>query len=245
MNYYYGKTIEAAIEDGLKDMGLDKNNAEIVVIDEPAKGVFGLGSKKAKVGIEAKKTDADRATEFLNGLFDLLNVPTTMETKEEDGKIFIDLITTQSSTLIGYRGEMLDAIQTLAGAVANTNNGEYKHVVVNCENYREKREETLKELAVRLANKAIKTRSVVNLEPMNPFERRIIHSALTGMENVKTESQGVEPKRYITIIPDNVRTYNKKGDRYNKDKKSNKSEMIKTTQKTSGFGTFLGNSLKK
>ena len=251
MEYFYGKTVDSAIEAGLKELGISKEDAIITVIEEGAKGVLGFGGKKAKVGIEVKKSDAKRVDEFLKGLFDILNFPVVTDIKEEEEKITINLESTKSSALIGYRGEILDSIQTLAGAVANIGNEENKRVVVDCEIYRQKREETLKALALRLAEKAIKYQRAVSLEPMNPFERRVIHSTLSEVEHVKTESQGVEPKRYIVIIPDNVKQRSDKKDNkgYRKDRNSSKSgfksEMIKTTKKTSGFGTFLGNSLKK
>ena len=146
---------------------------------------------------------------------------------------------------------MLDALQTLAGAVANIGNDEYKRVVVDCENYRAKREETLKDLANKLALKAVKTGRKVTLEPMNPFERRVIHSTLSENEEVKTESQGNEPNRYVVIIPNNLKSYSndknnrqKKG-RYDKGaKREPKEEMIRGEKKPLGFGTFLGNSNK-
>ena len=252
MSYYYGKTVDSAIEEGLKDLGVTKEQVEITVVEEPVKGVLGIGSKKAKIKMEVKVEDSKRASDFLDGLFDLLKVSATTEVVEDGDKIVINLITTSSSTLIGHRGEMLDALQTLAGAVANIGNDEYKRVVVDCENYRLKREDTLKDLAKKLANKAVKTGRKVTLEPMNPFERRIIHSALSNNEEVKTESQGNEPNRYIVIIPNNLKPYSKdRNDRRGKgkfDKKDRtrapKEEMIKGEKKPLGFGTFLGNSQK-
>ena len=249
MYYYFGKTCDEAIEAGLKELGVTEKEVIITRFNEGTKGVFGIGGKKAKVGLELKAEEGKRAVEFLEGIFEFLNVPVSADLSEDDDKILINLITTSSATLIGYRGEMLDALQTLAGAVANIGRDEYKRLVVDCEGYRQKREETLKGLAERLAQKAIKSGRKVTLEPMNPFERRIIHSALSENENVKTESVGSEPNRYIVIIPNNLKPYEKKkGDYKNRDKKDNKggfkSEMIKTTKKTSGFGTYLGNSLK-
>ncbi len=248
MEYFYGKSVESAIEAGLKQLGITKEDAEITVIEEGAKGVLGIGGKKAKIAIEVKKSDETKVEEFLKGLFDILEFPVVTEIKSDEEKMQINLESTKSSALIGYRGEILDSIQTLASAVANTGKTEYIRVVVDCENYRSKREETLKALALRLADKAIKNQRTVSLEPMNPFERRVIHSTLSEIEHVKTESQGVEPKRYIVIIPDNVKPYEKRENKrgYNKggSKGGFKSEMIRTTQKTSGFGTFLGNSLK-
>ena len=246
MQHFYGKTVESAIETGLQDLNLTKEDAIITIVDEGAKGVLGFGGKKAEVIIEAKKDNVKRATDFLDGLFELLNIPVSCEVNEIDDKIVYNLITTSSSSIIGYRGETLDAIQTLAGAVVNIGNEEYKRVVVDCEGYRQKREDTLKALALRLADKAVKSGRPVTLEPMNPFERRVIHSALADSETVKTESQGVEPKRHVVIIPNNLKKNDKKGFKNKKEKQSGfKSEMIKITTKTSGFGTFLGNSLKK
>lgn len=247
---FYGKTLEEAIEIGLKELGVTEEEVIITRVAEGVKGVFGIGGKKAKVLIELKAEDKKRTVDFLDGIFDFLNVPVSIEAVEEENKLNINLLTTSSATLIGYRGEMLDALQTLAGAVANIGKDEYKRVVVDCEGYRQKREETLKALAERLASKAEKTGRKVTLEPMNPFERRIIHSALTNNENVKTESIGTEPNRYVVIIPNNLKPYDKKRSNSkwdNNDKKSKggfKSEMIRTTKKTSGFGTYLGNSLK-
>ena len=250
MNYYYGKTVDSAIEAGLAELGIEKEDAIIKVIEEGTKGFLGLGGEKAKVSIESKLDSKKRVCDFLDGLFELLKIPAQAEAEETDERINVTLITTASATLIGYRGEMLDALQTVAGAVANIGRDDYKRVVVDCENYRDKREETLKNLALHLAQKAVRIARPVTLEPMNPFERRIIHSALSDVADVTTESQGVEPNRYVVITPNNVKPYEKRD--YKKSRKDSKkdvkggfkSEILKTTKKTSGFGTFLGNSLK-
>lgn len=257
---FTGKTIENAIENAVKELGVKKEDLKVTVIEEGNKGVLGIGAKKARINVETKQDDGKRAADFLDGLFNILKINAATELKEEDETIYINLISATSSSLIGYRGEMLDAFQTLAGAVANIGNEEYKRVVVDCENYREKRQETLKALAERLANKAVKLGMKVTLEPMNPYERRVIHSALSDYEGVKTESQGAEPNRYVVIIPDNLKPYEKRNrsDRYERRDNRNgrgkddrrgrssgfKSEMIKSNKKTSGFGTYLGNSLK-
>ena len=112
---FTAKTVEEAIENGLKEMGLTKDKAEIKVIEEPTKGFLGIAAKKARVEIEAKKTDGERAVEFLNGLLDLMNVNAKSNLTEEEEKIIIDVITDNSSSIIGYRGEVLDALQNLAG----------------------------------------------------------------------------------------------------------------------------------
>ncbi len=255
-NEWTAKTIEEAVSLGLKELNLKKEDVEIVVLEEPSKGFLGLGAKLAKVKLTKKKTDGDKACDFLDGLFEILKIKaTTQLVDENDEKIVINLISTDSSNLIGYRGEVLDSFQTLAGAVANKEKEVYKRVVVDCENYRDKREQTLIQLAKNLANKAIKTGRKITLEPMNPFERRIIHSALSEFEGVKTVSEGKEPVRYIAIIPDNYdpskaeRRSFKKGNKGGKGKKFDKRKEqteSKPVAKKQGFGggVFLGNSLK-
>ena len=235
MNFteFTGKTVDEAVEKGLKELGLTKETAEIRVLEEGKKKLF--GSVKARVEIVAKEvevvaetpvveveeaeevevlensasesgelTDGERAVEFLEGLFEILNITATTELVSEGDKIEINVTASNTNSIIGKRGVMLDAVQTLAGAVANTGRDEYKRVVVDCENYRENREETLKKLAKNLADKAIRLEKKIKLEPMNPYERRIIHAALSEVEGISTQSEGKEPNRYIVIIPANA-----------------------------------------
>ena len=227
---FTGKTVEDAIEDGLKQLNLTKEQAEITIIDEPVKGL--IRTKKAKVKIIKKISDGERAIEFIDELIEKMNFHATTELKDEGEKIIINLITTSSSSIIGYRGEVLDAFQTLAGAIANIGRDEYRRVVVDCENYRGKREETLKNLAQRLAEKAVEKGRKVSLEPMNPYERRIIHSALAESADVKTVSEGKEPNRFIAIIPNNLRPYEKK-ERYGNNNRDYKGDR---NNRSSGGG---------
>lgn len=202
----YGKTVEEAVEAGLKELGLEKDNVEIEVLEEPVtKGLIFKKTTQARVKITKKASDAERAVNFLEGLFDLINVHATTEIVRDDDKICINLTATNSSFLIGYRGEVLDALQSLASAVANIGREDYKRLVVDCEDYRAKREETLTQLANRLAEKAVRTGRKINLEPMIPFERRVIHTALVDHAEVKTESEGKEPNRYVVIVPNDLR----------------------------------------
>ena len=117
---FTAKTIAEAIRVGLEEMGLTEDQADVEVLEEPTRGILGIGSKKAKVRISKKKTDGERANDFVNGLFEIINMPATTELQEDENGIVINVITTTSSSVIGYRGEVLDAIQCLAGAVANT-----------------------------------------------------------------------------------------------------------------------------
>ena len=144
----------------------------------------------------------------MEGLLKILNVEAEVELVSESEKVEINVKSNDTTAIIGKRGVMLDALQTLAGAVANTGRDEYRRVVVDCENYRDNRENTLTKLAGNLAQKAIRLGKKIKLEPMNPYERRIIHAALSEIEGVKTVSEGKEPNRYIVVIPENLEDEN-------------------------------------
>ena len=223
MNYteFTGKTVEEAVEKGLKELGIAREDAEIRVLEEGKKKLF--GSIKARVEIAAKNqaqeetatpvvasekaegsTDGERTVVFLEGLFKLLKITACTELVAEGEKVEINVTAANTTAIIGKHGAMLDAIQTLAGAVANTGRDDYKRVVVDCENYRENREATLNKLADNLAEKAMRLGRKIKLEPMNPYERRIIHAALSEKEGVATTSEGKEPNRYIVIVPNNL-----------------------------------------
>ena len=199
---FTGKTVDEAIEEGLKAQGITLDEAEIVVLDEGKKKLF--GSVKARVLVKKKETDAQRAVEFIDGLMEILKISAVGEIAKEENEIVIEINTTNSAKVIGKHGDMLDAVQCLAGAVANTGRDEYIKVVVDCENYRQQREQTLVKLAEKMAAKAVEKGRKLNLEPMTPYERRIIHSALSESTEVKTVSEGKEPNRYIAVIPNNA-----------------------------------------
>ena len=229
---FTGKTVDEAVEKGLQELGLTAETADIRVLEEGKKKLF--DAVKARVEIASKTeeksedeevakaeeiavntakeipvaaedaTDGERTVTFLEGLFSLLNITACTELVSEGEKIEINVTAANTTTIIGKHGGMLDAIQTLAGAVANTGRDDYKRVVVDCEDYREKREATLNKLAENLAQKAIRLGKKIKLEPMNPYERRIIHAALSEREGVSTASEGKEPNRYIVIVPDNL-----------------------------------------
>lgn len=221
---FTGKTVDEAVEKGLKELGVTAEQADIRVLEEGKKKLF--GSIKARVEIAVKEieaetaeevkaeakapvasnggTDGERTVAFLEGLFELLNIKACTELVSEGEKIEINVTAVNTTAVIGKKGVMLDAIQTLASAVGNTGREDYKRVVVDCDNYRESRENTLNKLAENLAQKAIRMGRKIMLEPMNPYERRIIHAALSEREGISTESEGKEPNRYIVIIPENL-----------------------------------------
>ena len=265
-NVFEGKTVDEAIENGLISLGVTSDEIDIEVLEEGKKKLF--GSVKARVRLKIKSTDSDRAVEFINGLLKIMDVEGSAEKISDEESVVIDVKTPNSSRVIGKRGDVLDAIQCMAGAVANIGRDEYKKVVVDCENYRAQREETLKKLALKIAAKAEETGRKVILEPMASYERRIIHSALVENGNVKTVSEGKDPARYIVVIPNNANP-NDRGIRYGeknrrdggrgrdrdsrrgrgdrkgrRDNKGSSNGGAKKGKKEIHFGTFLGNSGK-
>ena len=279
---FTGKTVEEAIALGLSETGLTEETAEITGLDEGGKGF--LKKTKARVEVSKKRTNGERAVKFLEELLDRMEIVAKVSLVSEEEKIEINVVAESSASVIGYRGEVLDALQSLAGAVANMGNKTYVRVVVDCENYRGKREDTLVNLAEKLAAKAVRQGRDISLEPMGPYERRVIHSALAASEEVTTTSEGKEPNRYVVIVP-NVKKeqrprnfnrdyapreggyhrekrggregFNRGGERrndrggrnhYSRDRGSrsgftSEAEAEKR-KKPSGFGTYLGNSLK-
>lgn len=151
---------------------------------------------------QALATGSNKALEFVNKLVEFMNLDCKAEAEETDDKIRIVVSGNDSHVVIGYRGDVLDAIQYLTLLVSNKSDCE-KKVVVDTEDYRAKRTETLKSLARKLADKADRTGRKIELEPMNPFERRIIHAALVDSDKAITESVGEDPNRHIVIIPKN------------------------------------------
>lgn len=210
---FTGKTVEEAVENGLSELGLKESEVEVTVLDEGKKKLFGSQPARVLLKMKEKKTDGARAIAFLCGLLPHLGVNAEPVLTGEDEKIMINLTAESAREIIGRRGELIDAIQVLTGAVANTGRRDYKRVVVDCGNYREEREETLKRVANKLAAKAVRIGKRVRLEPMNPYERRIIHSALADSEEVYTKSEGSEPDRFVVIVPKNMKQGGKGGDK--------------------------------
>lgn len=191
-------SVDIAVEKALVELGVSRDKVDVEVL---AKG--GLFSK-AKVRVTVKDTIADKMAEFINGTLERMGLTSRATVEEKDNTLYITIQGDDSGVAIGYRGEALDAFQYLALTFLNEHKCDFKKVVVDCENYREKRKETLTALAEKLAQKSVRLCRKIALEPMNPFERRIIHSALADSEIADTESDGEEPQRYIVIIPKGV-----------------------------------------
>lgn len=194
-----GKSVQEAITLALEELNIDMDSADIEVLDEGSKGIFGIGSKMAKVRVTLKISPTGDAQKFLQDVFSKMKVSVDIEAEEDEESMMLRIKGKDSGIIIGRRGETLDALQYLASLVANKGREGYKRVTVDIENYRQKREETLVRLAERLAERVVRYRKNVTLEPMNPYERRIIHSSLQNNKLVETYSVGDEPNRKVVI----------------------------------------------
>ena len=192
-----GKTVDEALKNALNELKLTKEEVDIEIIDEGSKGIFNLiGNKPARIKITKKKSAIDEVEKFLTDVLKSMDIKAKINIKEENDIINVNLSGEKMGLIIGYRGETLDSLQYLLSLVVNKNhNNIYKKVVLDVENYRKKREETL----IKVAQKVRKSKRPYKLEPMNPYERRIIHSTLQEFNDIITYSEGEEPFRRVII----------------------------------------------
>ncbi len=229
------KSVSEATELALKELGVTENEVDIEVVDEGAKGFLGIGARDAVVRVAlkgakkketaAKKTEPvknsskiitdtppeQEAARFLEDVFAAMDIEVAVKAEAgEENTVNVDLSGDNMGIIIGKRGDTLDSLQYLTSLVVNRHSEDYIKVSLDTENYREKREEALLALAKRLSEKVVRTGKKFTLEPMNPYERRIIHSSLQNNEEVTTFSVGTEPYRKVVIAPKNPKPYNKK-----------------------------------
>lgn len=195
------KTVDEAVTKALIELETTSDKLEYEVVDKGSAGFLGIGAKPAIIRAKKKETIADKAIEFLSQIFGAMNleVSITAAYNEEEQELSLNLEGDDMGILIGKRGQTLDALQYLANRVANKHQDGYVRVKLDTENYRARREETLKHLAKNIAHKVKRNRRPVVLEPMNPYERRIIHSALQSDPYVTTHSEGEEPYRKVVV----------------------------------------------
>ena len=199
-----GKTEEEAIAAGLEQLGKTRDEVSVEVVERSKKGVLGIGRTDAVVRlsyeeVEVADTQRDRVERYLRGLLDCMGVEAEIEiTERENGGIVANLSGPAMGAIIGRRGATLDAIQHLVNYSVNRGS-EKMHISVDAENYRSKREESLVRLAEKMAAKAVKYKRSMALEPMNSYERHVIHTALQNYEGVSTASTGVEPNRRVVV----------------------------------------------
>lgn len=196
------KTVSDAITEACQKLGVTSDKLDYEVVEEGSSGFLGIGAKPAVIKASVKKSSVEEvARVFLNDVFQAMNMEVVIAIKynEEEKNMDIELSGNEMGVLIGKRGQTLDSIQYLTSLVVNKGNAGYVRVKVDAENYRARRKETLENLAKNIAFKVKRTKKPVFLEPMNPYERRVIHSALQNDPLVSTHSEGEEPYRKVVV----------------------------------------------
>ncbi|MCA1054885.1 protein jag [Rossellomorea aquimaris] len=197
-----GQTVEEAIESALSQLNITKEEAEIQVLDQGKKSLFGLfGGRPAVVQVTKAINPVEEAKNFLISVAREMGVEASVEVKQNGRDVEFSLSGEKMALLIGKRGQTLNALQHLTQLAANKVSDQFLTILLDAENYRERRRQTLTNLAERLADKALRTNRPVSLEPMPSYERKVIHSALVHAKKVDTYSEGREPNRYIVIAP--------------------------------------------
>lgn len=196
------KTVNDAITEACQKLTVTSDKLEYEVVEEGSSGFLGIGSKPAVIKARVKSSVEDTAKDFLKDVFEAMNLAVVVNVKydEANNSMDIDLSGDEMGVLIGKRGQTLDSLQYLVSLVVNKNVDNYIRVKVDTENYRQRRKETLENLAKNIAYKVKRTKRPVSLEPMNPYERRIIHSALQNDKYVTTHSEGDEPFRHVVVV---------------------------------------------
>lgn len=197
------KTVDEAIKEALLELEVSEEDVEIEVLEEASKGIFGIiGTKEAKVKVTIVNDPVSKSKEFLDKIFTTMGIEVNTESRKEEDVVYVEILNVDSSDkgiIIGKRGNTLDSIQYLLTLVLNKDKEKYTRVSMDIEGYRMKREKTLIRLAERMAEKARYSHRLVKLEPMNPSERRIIHSALQKQSDITTYSEGDDPYRRVVI----------------------------------------------
>jgi spoIIIJ-associated protein len=197
-----GQTVEEAVESALAQLKTTKDRADISIIDEGKKGIFGIfGSRPAIVKVTVKIDPLEEAKSFLSKIGEQMGAPIEINVKQDGKHVHFTLIGEKIALLIGKRGQTLNSLQYLAQLVINRYSDQYLTLILDAEDYRKRRNDTLVQLAWRLSQKAINTGKNVTLEPMPSYERKVIHTALAENKRVKTYSDGSEPHRFIVITP--------------------------------------------
>ena len=199
---FSAKTVDDAITDACQKFTVSSDKLEYEVVEEGSSGFLGIGSKPAIIKARVKSSVTDIAKDFLKDVFEAMDMVVVVNVKynESDRVMDIDLSGDDMGVLIGKRGQTLDSLQYLVSLVVNKDVEDYIRVKVDTENYRQRRKDTLENLAKNISYKVKRTKRPVSLEPMNPFERRVIHSALQNDKYVTTHSEGEEPYRHVVVM---------------------------------------------
>ncbi|HHX12490.1 MAG TPA: protein jag, partial [Clostridiales bacterium] len=198
---FVAKTADEALTNAMLELETTAENLEYEVIEKETSGFLGMFGKPAKIRVRIKLTLENKAKKFLSDVFAAMGIMAEVEVlfDEENESLDINLNGEDMGVLIGKRGQTLDSLQYIVSLIINKNSDKYIKIKLDTENYRARRKETLENLAKNIAFKVKKTRKAVSLEPMNPYERRIIHSALQNDKFVETYSEGDDPYRKVVI----------------------------------------------
>ena len=195
------KTVDEALTEASISLGIPSSEIEYEVVEKGSTGFLGIGSKNAVIKARKKFSVEESVKEFLKSVFHAMDmaVEIIVKVNEEEKLIEVDLKGEDMGILIGKRGQTLDSLQYLTNLAVNKHSENYYKVKVDTEDYRKRRKDTLENLAKNIAYKVKRTKRPVELEPMNPFERRVIHSALQNDKYVTTHSEGDEPYRHVVV----------------------------------------------
>lgn len=201
---YKGKNVDEAITNACVELGISADKLDYEVVEKGSNGFLGIGSKAAIIKARKNQSIEDIAREFLNKIFSAMELTVKLDINvvegEKENTININVIGDDMGILIGKRGQTLDSLQYLVSLVVNKENEKFNRVKLDTENYRERRKATLENLARNISLKVKRIKKPVALEPMNPYERRIIHSALQNDKYCTTKSEGEEPYRHVVVI---------------------------------------------
>jgi spoIIIJ-associated protein len=196
------KKVDEAVAIALKQLKASKDQVTVTILEEPSKGFLGLiGVRDAKVQVELSIDPIGEAKNFLEQVMETMNLNATVDVKEKKDFILFEIVGENLGLIIGRRGQTLDSLQYLVNTVGNRYSESFLRIILDAENYRDKRKQTLEQLADRLAEKVIRTRQPVKLEPMPANERKIIHTKLQHRKQIHTFSEGRDPQRHIVIEP--------------------------------------------
>ena len=195
------KTVEDALTDASVQLGITSDQLEYEIVEKGSSGFLGIGSKNAVIRVKVKSSIEDEVRKFLTSVFNAMNMEVEIIINKNEDEKFLDveLKGDDMGVLIGKRGQTLDSLQYLTSLAINKHRDEYYKVKIDTEDYRKRRKDTLENLAKNIAYKVKRTKRAVSLEPMNPFERRVIHSALQNDKYVTTHSEGEEPYRHVVV----------------------------------------------
>ena len=195
------KTVEDALTDASVQLGITSDQLEYEIVEKGSSGFLGIGSKNAVIRVKVKSSIEDEVKKFLTSVFNAMNMEVEIIINKNEDEKFLDveLKGDDMGVLIGKRGQTLDSLQYLTSLAINKHRDDYYKVKIDTEDYRNRRKDTLENLAKNIAYKVKRTKRPVSLEPMNPFERRVIHSALQNDKYVTTHSEDEEPYRHVVV----------------------------------------------